>query len=205
VLVGIGRRAVGVVDEWWCGRASSISGGVAVDIIGGWLGSTLRPWALDPPLGSSLRRWPLACAAQSYPSFSSFYTMGGGWSSPRSLRRVALPPLLPLRLFVSRFAMPVFVAIAVVHVVVLPLSLASRGGCTVVQLKSSSSSRRCRGRSVYCRTGAVSVSGEEMGKEVGKNEPRQKSWFVLGTHYPGLPLPGSPFVFLLPNSFVERA
>jgi hypothetical protein len=62
VLVGIGRRAVGIVDEWWCGRASSIGGGMAVDIVGGWLGSTLRPWALDPPLGSNLRPWALACA-----------------------------------------------------------------------------------------------------------------------------------------------
>ena len=26
----------------------------------------------------------------------------------------------------------------------------------------------------------------------------------VGTHYPGLPLPGSPLIFLLPNSFVER-
>ena len=51
VLVGVGRRAVGVVDGWWCGRTSSIGGGVAVDIVSGWLGSTLRPWALASAVG----------------------------------------------------------------------------------------------------------------------------------------------------------
>ena len=51
ILVGVGRRAVGVVDVWWCGRTSSIGGGVAVDIIGGWLGSTLHPWALASAVG----------------------------------------------------------------------------------------------------------------------------------------------------------
>jgi hypothetical protein len=51
VLVGVGRRAVGVVDGWWCRRTSSIGGGVAVDIVGGWLGSTLCPWALTSAIG----------------------------------------------------------------------------------------------------------------------------------------------------------
>jgi hypothetical protein len=91
-----------VVDRWWCGGGR-------------------RQWVVGfhpSSLGSSLRRWALACAAQSYPSFSSFTTMGGGQSSRRSLRRVVLPQLIPLWLFVSRFATPVFAAIAVVHVVV---------------------------------------------------------------------------------------
>jgi hypothetical protein len=71
--------------------------------------------------------------------------MGGGWSSPRSLRRVALPPLLPLRLFVSRFALPVFVAIAVVHVVVRLFCPCRRWLCwriVVVGAPSSNSNHR---------------------------------------------------------------
>jgi hypothetical protein len=34
---------------------------------------------------------------------------------------------------------------------------------------------------------------------MGENEPRLSSWFVLETHWPGLPLPGSPLVNLLPQ------
>jgi hypothetical protein len=51
LLVGVGRRAVGVIDGWWCGRVSLMGGGVVVDIVGGWLGSTLRPWALASAVG----------------------------------------------------------------------------------------------------------------------------------------------------------
>ncbi len=38
------------------------------------------------------------------------------------------------------------------------------------------------------------VGGGE--REKGENEPRQKSWPVFATHLLGLPLPGSPLVFL---------
>jgi len=51
VLVGVGHRAVGVIDGWWCRQTSSIGGGVAVEIVGGWLGSTLHPWALASAVG----------------------------------------------------------------------------------------------------------------------------------------------------------
>jgi hypothetical protein len=39
---------------------------------------------------------------------------------------------------------------------------------------------------------------------MGGNEPRLSSWFVSGTHYLGLPLLGSPLVFLTPL-FLRRA
>ena len=42
------------------------------------------------------------------------------------------------------------------------------------------------------------VSGmERLGKR--ENEPRLSSWFVFETYWLGLPLPGSPLVFLLPQ------
>jgi len=51
VVVGVGHRVVGIVNGWWCRQMSSIGGGVAVDIVGGWLGSTLCPWALASAVG----------------------------------------------------------------------------------------------------------------------------------------------------------
>ena len=37
---------------------------------------------------------------------------------------------------------------------------------------------------------------------MGENEPRFSSWFVVGTHQMGLPLLGSPLMFL-PPQFLE--
>jgi hypothetical protein len=53
---------------------------------------------------------------------------------------------------------------------------------------------------------AVVVGFRSVGWErgMGGNELRPKSWFVLVTYHLGLPLPGSPLVFLLPR-FLRRA
>ena len=44
--------------------------------------------------------------------------------------------------------------------------------------------------------------GGEKGEWKGENEPRQKSWLVAVTHLVGLPLPGSPLLFLPPGSLL---
>jgi hypothetical protein len=76
-----------------------------------------------------------------------------------------------------------------------------RGGCTIVKLESSSwNLYRWRGSSVHCRTGAV--SGEEMGKEMGKmnhDKSRDSFWgrTIRASHYLS---PPSCFYSPIPSS-----